>query len=230
MKKIVVGLLCTILALSSASNVSAKEKSYADKNFYVVSGVEGALLQLATWQSPTFTNNNGKAISEKMIPRFTYFFNMGADYNYQIDKNVSLFTGLSLKNIGLIIKLDSIKNKHRVYTLGTPLGIRIHSADRKVWFKTGLDLSWAIHYKAKQFVNNKRVNRYSEWFSDKSAYFLPSAFAGLSVGSITLSTNVYLDNFFNPYNNNNLGYEANLVTIGLGVNLSNAFKTKKIKV
>jgi hypothetical protein len=235
MKKL---LLCafvlsfTCQAFTQVISINRKyglDNRYRDKNFYTTSGVEGAMLQMGTWESPMFTNISGKNIPEKMIPRFTYFFNMGADYNYQIDKNLSVFTGLNLKNIGLIMKLDSVKNKYAVYTIGAPVGLRIHNADRTVWFKTGIDFSFALHYKNKKFLNDKRVSKYSEWFSDRAATFYPSVFAGLSVSGITLSTNVYLCNFFNEYNGNNYGYKASLVTVGLGINYTSLRKHKKVK-
>jgi hypothetical protein len=223
MKKIILSTLLACITLGSMAQVSLgysnrNAKRYKDKNYYTVAGVEGALVQFADWQGPVFRDANGKAIDVKMIPRFSYFFNMGTDYNYQLDKNLSVFAGLNLRNVGLIMELDSIKRKHRVYTLGVPVGFRIHSKDRKTWFRLGVDFGWAVHYKLKWFIDNKKEDKFSEWFSDKTATFMPSAFAGLAIGKISLSTNIYLRNFFNEYSSYNYGYKANLVTVGLGIN------------
>lgn len=206
-----------------------KRDKYRDHNFYTSSGIEAALFQFGDISGVTYTNQNGKAIDQKMIPRFSYFFNMGVDWNYKLDKNFSVFTGLNLKNIGLIAKYDTLKFKHRVYTVGMPFGFRIHSADLKTWFKAGFDASWAVHYKMKKFVDNEKKDKYSAWFSDRTAIFFPSVFAGLSVGGVTLNTNVYLSNFFNEYNPNNYGYQGDLVTVGIGLNINKHFKTKKVK-
>lgn len=81
----------------------------------------------------------------------------------------------------------------------------------------------------KTFIDNKKTDKYSAWFSDRAATFFPSVFAGLNVSGVTLNTNVYLDNFFNPYNPHNLNYQGDLITVGLGFNFEKTFKSKKIK-
>ncbi|MBL7771402.1 MAG: hypothetical protein JNM95_00920 [Chitinophagaceae bacterium] len=222
-------LSSTLVKADFKSSFRAKHDRYRDPNFYTTSGIEAALFQFGDISGANFTDKNGKTIAQKMIPRFSYFFNVGADYNYKLDKNFSVFTGINVKNIGLIAKYDTLKFKHRVYTVGFPLGFRIHSADRKTWFKAGFDASWAVHYKKKTFVDNKKTEKYSAWFSDCTSTFFPSVFAGLSVGGVSVNTNVYLNNFFNPYNMRNFDYNGDLITLGLGINMNKTFKKKKGK-
>ncbi len=80
---------------------------------YITAGGNGPLLSFAK------VTNSGEHV--RNIPRFTMFFNVGTNYNYDFSNNFGIFTGLNIKNIGLITKPnDSVKLKQRVYTLGVP--------------------------------------------------------------------------------------------------------------
>lgn len=118
------------------------------------------------------------------------------------------------------MKLDTVKYKHRVYTLGLPVGIRIHKANHKTWVKAGVDFSWALHYKKKTFEDDRAKFKYNSWFSSRVASFYPSVFVGVNVSGLSFSSHFYLQNFFNDKNTANLGYKANLITLGFGVNMS----------
>lgn len=207
MKKIVLLALLTVF-LSENSNA---QKSYKDKNYWVSQGVEGSLIQFA--QAEIWNR------SATTIPRYTYFFNMGSDYNYKLGHNASIFTGLNLKNIGLILKSnDSLRSKHRVYTVGAPIGFKIHSADRSIKFKAGVDLSMAINYKWKTIASKNKTKDH-EFFSDRTALFHPSAFVGISIKGLSITANSYLRNFFNPYHPANTNFEARLFTLGIGFDI-----------
>lgn len=194
---------------------------------WLCNSVEGGLFQIGTWQAPAFKNSAGNTINVKSIPRFSYFCNTGADANYQVVKGFSIFTGLNLKNIGMIMKLDTVKYKHCVYTLGLPLGFRIHKANHKTWVKAGIDFSWALHYKLKTFEEGREKIKYNAWFSSRVASFYPSVFVGVNVSGISFGSNVYLQNFFNDKNTANLGYKANLITLGLGINVNKENSLRK---
>ncbi|HWV68138.1 MAG TPA: hypothetical protein VN105_19905, partial [Chitinophaga sp.] len=85
---------------------------------YVTHGGDGPLLSFASMK------NNGEHL--RNIPRFTMFLNVGSNFNKDFSRNFGVFTGINLKNIGLISKpADSLKLKQRVYTLGVPLGIKV---------------------------------------------------------------------------------------------------------
>ncbi len=175
-----------------------------NKKVYVSSGVEGSLLQIA-FRNPSI----------KTIPRYTYFFNTGFDINYKMNKNLVVFSGIHMRNIGLITKWnDSTKIKERVYLVGAPLGFKIKSNDNDLQFKFGVDASLAMNYKWKRFVHNKKVFKDNEFFSDKASNLFTSVFAGMRIQRFSITANYYLNNFYNSSL-----IEANLLTIGVGFDL-----------
>jgi len=201
---------------------------------YVTHGGDGPLLSFASMKE------NGEHM--RNIPRFTLFFNIGSNFNKDFSKNFGIFTGLNLKNIGLISKpTDSLKLKQRVYTVGVPLGIKIGDVTGgSFFFFAGGEIDLAINYKEKQFVDGRKVHKFNEWFSDRTPLLMPSLFAGVRVNpGFGLKVQYYPQNFFNrdfktkdksgnaiyPYKN----LEANLIFVTLGYNFSgiNYFKVKK---
>lgn len=136
----------------------------------------------------------------KNIPRFTFFFNVGHNYNYDFNKHFGIFTGLNLKNIGLITKdNDSVKLKRRVYTLGIPLGFKIGDLRRGAFFFfAGGSYDLAFNYKEKKFLDGDKVNKFNEWFSDRTPLLMPSLFAGVRFSpGLGLKFQYYPNNFFN---------------------------------
>ncbi|HEY0272019.1 MAG TPA: hypothetical protein VGC22_02490, partial [Chitinophaga sp.] len=91
--------------------------SHPNKGVYASWGGDGPLLSFGS------IKYDGDHV--RNIPRFTMFFNIGTNFNYDFNKNFGIFTGLNLRNIGLITKdNDSLKLKRRLYTLGVPLGFK----------------------------------------------------------------------------------------------------------
>lgn len=135
------------------------------------------------------------------IPRFTFFFNVGHNFNYDFGRNFGIFTGLNLKNIGLITKddKDSVKLKRRVYTLGIPLGFKIGDLRRgSFFFFAGGSYDLAFNYKEKKFINGDKKEKFNEWFSDRTPLLMPSFFAGLRMSpGFGLKLQYYPNNFFN---------------------------------
>lgn len=205
------------------------------EGIYVTRGGEGALLSFASMKE------NGEHM--RNIPRFTLFFNVGTNFNKDVSKNLGFFTGINIKNIGLISKpTDSLKLKQRVYTLGVPLGFKIGDVTGgSFFFFAGGEIDLAFNYKEKEFIDGKKVHKFNEWFSDRTPLLMPSVFAGFRVSpGFGLKVQYYPQNFFNkdfktkdkvtgnsiyPYKN----LEANLVFVTLGYNFSgvNYFKVKR---
>lgn len=135
------------------------------------------------------------------IPRFTVFFNFGHNFNYDFGRNFGIFTGLNLKNIGLITKddMDSVKLKRRVYTLGIPIGIKIGDLRRgSFFFFAGGSYDLAFNYKEKKFIDGDKKDKFNEWFSDRTPLLMPSVFAGLRMSpGFGLKVQYYPQNFFN---------------------------------
>ncbi|HNB80885.1 MAG TPA: hypothetical protein PLP34_07520 [Chitinophagaceae bacterium] len=223
MKKLILSLsLCILCTTSLLAQSTSGDASNKKKKITMTTGVESNLLQFA-FISPS-------SLDQCLWPRYTYFFNLATDFNFEVNKHFKPFAGLSLKNIGLIINTnDSVKSKHRVYTLGVPLGLKFFLLKKeKLMIKVGGDVSVAIDYKWKNYVNNTKKKDH-EFFSDKTSLLFTSAFMGFSYSGVSISANYYFNNFFHS-DLNPAPIEAHLLTIGLGLNLDqDAFKKKSKK-
>lgn len=201
---------------------------------YVTAGGDGPLLSFASMKE------NGEHM--RNIPRFTLFLNVGSNFNKDFSKNFGVFTGINVKNIGLISKpADSLKLKQRVYTLGIPLGFKIGDlSSGSFFFFAGGEIDMAVNYKEKQFVDGDKVHKFNEWFSDRTPLLMPSFFAGFRVNpGFGLKVQYYPQNFFNPdfktkdksgnavYPYRNL--EANMMFVTLTYNFNGVdyFKVKR---
>lgn len=181
--------------------------NYEEKKVTLTPGLEGSILQFANLTSGT--------VGYTTIPRYSYFFNIGVDVNFNLQKNFSIYTGFQIKNIGLITKInDSIRFKERVYTIGAPLGIKLFSNDKKFMFKLGGDVALAFNYKMKYFLNGDKLYKKNEFFSNNASYFFASIFAGVSYEGIAISGNYYLTNFYNPSFTKGV---AKLITLSIGI-------------
>lgn len=190
------------------------------KKISFTGGIEGNLLQVARFTTP--------ATGLSTIPRYTYFFNSGIDADLRLSNNLSPFSGLHLKNIGLIVRHnDSTLSKHRVYTLGVPIGIKYYSNDRKLMLKAGADLGLALNYKWKVFVNDTKTKT-NEFFSNRTSPLFASAFAGIAYRGFSVTGNFYFNDFFTTSGYWWSGFNARLITLGLGFSLDDEmFKPKK---
>ncbi len=219
MKKFICLLSFIVLMKNGMAQPTSNDiPNYETKKVTLTSGLEGSLLQFAKLTSGS--------VSYKTIPRYSYFFNTGVDINFHLLKNLAPYTGFQIKNIGLITQInDSIKYKERVYTIGAPLGIKLFSNDRKFMFKAGGDIALAFNYKLKHFLNDKKIYKKNEFFSNNASLMFASVFAGFSYSGLTLCGNYYLTNFYNPSFNKGV---ARLITISLGIHLDeNTLKMKK---
>ncbi|MBK7764128.1 MAG: outer membrane beta-barrel protein [Bacteroidetes bacterium] len=221
MRSILLSLCCICLLQTQSNAQTAGDESTKKKKFVATTMVETSLIQFA---NSAFAND-----SLKTIPRFSYFFNMGVDFNYQASKRFKPFFGLNLKNIGLITKkedsVNTYKEKHRVYTVGVPIGVKLYFMKKnKLMFKAGADFSYAFNYRLKSFVN-KDKKKSNEFFSDQTNNFMPSVFFGAAYSGVTASVNYYLTNFFNEVKKP--GMEVNLITLGLGINFDQGSMKKK---
>ena len=157
----------------------------------------------STWggDGPLLSFGNIKYAGDHVhnVPRFTFFFNVGTNYNYDFNKNFGFFTGLNLRNVGLITKdNDSVKLKRRLYTLGVPLGLKIGQLHHGgIFFFLGGEYDLSLNYKEKQFLNGDKKHKFNEWFSDRTPLFIPSVFAGVRVSpGLGLKFQYFLNDFF----------------------------------
>lgn len=188
--------------------------------------------------STALINNSGAKSLGTL--RFTAFAHVGFTYNYNINKHIGIYTGLDVKNIGLIEKFDiqNVTVKDRVYTLGVPVGLRFGNMPKRNYFFLGGGLDLPFHYKHKIWTDVQSKTKFNDWFSDYTNVFMPYLFAGIGVKGTTLKVQYYPDNFFNE--NKSVGTSAtgqpikifankkvNLLLVSIGRDMNFSKKKKK---
>jgi len=144
--------------------------------------------------SNAFLEINAKDIDTKY--RFTLFYHMESNYNWDFSRFVGLYSGLGIRNIGLIADDDHLI-KYRSYALGLPVALKLGNLPGNTFIYGGLEYEMLFHYKEKEFIDGKK-SKYTEWFSDRTNLFVPSVFFGYQFkGGTNFRFKLYLDNFFN---------------------------------
>lgn len=174
-------------------------------------------------------------IKESPVIRFSGFFNYQSQFHYNFSNNLGFYTGLGIRNIGFINKLDdSIKVKQRVYSFGIPLAVKIGNMDKSAYAAFGGELELFFNYKQKTFYGDTK-SKFNDWFSDRTDLLNPSVFLELKEkrgGYIRFK--YYLNDFLNPEKQtitvNNIAYpfypvKSNLFYISIGSTL----KYKELK-
>jgi len=157
-------------------------------------------------------NFNGKDVNTNI--RFTLFFHTQQQINFDLTNNIGLYTGLSIRNVGLIMEdlyqnvgydVDNTdpdynkttKIKHRSYSLGFPLAIKLGSFDKNYFFYAGGEYEWMFAYKQKKFIDGEKY-KFTEWTSPRVNPWIPSLFAGIQFPyGFNLKFKYYLDDFLN---------------------------------
>jgi len=154
-----------------------------------------------------YVDNSGNKMDFKSVsdaPRFTVWFHLAYFYNIDFGEHFGIYTGLSMRNIGLITMEKSsnhdvredVKWKRRSYSLGIPLAIKIGNMDGFYLFAGG-QYEWLFHYKEKEFLNSGK-RKYTEWFSKRVNAFIPSVFVGATLpGGLSAKFTYALDDFMN---------------------------------
>lgn len=202
-------LLVTALLLSVSTYAQGGEDEFSfahdigkRKRVYFGNDFDGSLITTAIQ-----SNNLGNPAVG--TPRFTYFFHLGFNMHVDMSNTVGLFTGLGIKNIGFIektsrpsIPFNTARDstiKRRVYTVGLPIGFKIGNLKRRNYAIVGGGIDLPINYREKGFVKRNDKDKFNEWFSDRTAKFMPYVFAGLSVDpGIIFKVQYYPTNFMNP--------------------------------
>jgi len=134
------------------------------------------------------------------IPRFSVFLHLGQYVHLDFSDAVGVYLGAALRNIGFITEDDALgieKEKHRSYTLGIPLALKIGSFRNHFYVFGGGEYELLFHYKYKYWVDGDKYKT-SEWFSDRTNRFVPSVFVGIQFPKgLNLKFKYYLDDFLN---------------------------------
>lgn len=200
-----------------------KVKTYQPKRFYVGNGYD-----LATLSTAIFSKPGAKA--ELTPPRFTAIVNIGVNFNYDLHKNLGLFTGISLRNIGFTEFVGDVHIKRRVYAFSVPLAIKIGDLRNRNFVFAGGGVDIPFYYKEKVFIKRSDKQKNGDWFADNTPRALPYVFAGLSFDpGIIVKLQYYPTNFLNvdftdydafqapykPYT----GYNANILMLCVGLDI-----------
>ena len=188
------------------------------RHWYLGLAFEGAMFSTAIFERP--------GLRRELTPIRFSFINIGYNFNYDFDQHFGMFTGLAIKNIGFIEKVGDSTIKRRAYTIGVPLGFKLGNLQKRHYGFIGGGVDFQFNYREKGFVNRRDKAKFSEWFSHRTADYMPYLFAGFSYAKgSTLKVQYYPGNFFNPgfeekVNGINTqpyrGYTAHLLYVTLG--------------
>lgn len=147
----------------------------------------------------SFADITSNGSDQSSVLRFSPVFNIQNWVNIDQSENFGLFTGLSVRNVGLIYKEptnSNVKIKARTYNLGIPVGVKIGNLSDKFIF-LGYELEFPIHYKEKIFINDEKEDKATIWFSDRVPALNHSLMAGIQLPyGATLKFKYYLTPFF----------------------------------
>jgi hypothetical protein len=139
----------------------------------------------------TLQNNNN-------VLRFSPVINLQTLLNFDQSESFGWFTGVNIRNVGFIFdESASVRKKVRNYNLGIPVGIKLgHMEDR--FFFAGYELEIAMNYRERTFVDERRTERFSVWFSDRVNTLQHALFIGYTLPKGTsIKAKYYLNTFFN---------------------------------
>ncbi|MBN2486048.1 MAG: hypothetical protein JXB34_08740 [Bacteroidales bacterium] len=169
-----------------------------------------------SWGNLALTNSykleNPKAEITGHPVRFTCFLHAGRNYNIDLNKHLGFFSGLGLRNVGVITneilpvvegstEYFDVKIVRRTYSLGVPLAIKAGMLEKESFFYAGGEIEWAFAYKEKFWESHNRKgtkHKYSEFTGNQVKPFLPSVMVGFQFkNGANLKFKYYLTDFLN---------------------------------
>ena len=196
------------------------------KRYFLLLAISMAIISIETNAQRIYHTNGGEVIFSgadvnfngtdvNTNIRFTLFFHAQHHLNLDLTNNIGLFTGIGIRNVGLItddlyqnvgfIDIDnthpdynkSTKVKRRSYSLGFPIALKLGSFDKHFFFFAGGEYEWMFHYKQKLFIDDNKT-KFKEWTSDRVNPWVPSLFAGVQFPQgFRLKFKYYMDDFLN---------------------------------
>jgi hypothetical protein len=171
-----------LILIAFAQTTFSQKKSYGTTNWELI-------FSFAEYQL------KGEKINTP--PRFSFVFHFGKYKHLDLTKNIGLYSGAAMRNVGFSSKISDTLVKRRVYTIGVPLAIKIGDLGNDKYLYAGGEAEFAFHFKEKTFVNDKKTKE-SEWFSSRNNLFLPSVFVGVNFKSgLNLKFKYYLEDLYN---------------------------------
>lgn len=177
-------------------------------NLFTMLCVAG-LITVHAQEKKVYTTTSGEIIfsaanislngeEEGSVVRFSPVFNFQNWVNIDKSDHFGIFTGLSVRNVGVIYDIDNTTRiKARTYNLGIPIGIKLGNLSGKFLF-AGYELEFPINYKEKIFNDGSKDEKRSIWFSDRTNTLNHSIMAGIQLPyGATIKFKYYLTNFYN---------------------------------
>jgi hypothetical protein len=201
--------ILTVICLGLISVSSMAQKVYTESGGEIIFSTSQASFTKAftdQYQGASLMSNN---------VRFTCFFHVGQYLHYDFSNNVGIFTGLGIRNIGMItdealpqqvgdgeVPYGNYKIIRRQYTLGLPLALKIGAFDKNIFFYGGGEYEMAFHFKEKYWQGaddrSGTKTKDTEWFSEQTPTFMPSVFGGIQfMHGLNIKFRYYLTDFLN---------------------------------
>jgi hypothetical protein len=124
---------------------------------------------------------NTDSTSLSPVVRFSPVFNLQEQLHYDFNKQFGIYTGLGIRNVGLISHYDdqsgnTEKIKERAYGLGVPLAVKLGNLESGTGFAAGVEAEMMFAYKRK-IKQGDHKDKISGWLNDNLNLFNPSVFA-----------------------------------------------------
>ena len=129
----------------------------------------------------SFADVEVDSVNASTVMRWAPVLNFQYIYNFDMNKNFGIFTGLDLRNLGFIWKNDKgEKWKHRVYALGLPIGIKLGNLKSGMFVYLGGQIECAFNYKEKYFLNGSKKTKDMYWFTNRVNVLQTSVLLGVN--------------------------------------------------
>lgn len=198
-------IFCTLFAVSAFS----QSKPYVTSGFEII------------FSEATISDANNPDATSTL--RFAPIINPQSMLNQDLSKNIGVFTGLAIRNVGYIYDDYStvlpegittpIKKKFRTYNVGIPVGIKLGDLNG-LFFYGGYEIEFPFVFKEKTFnTAGEKTNTDSYWFSDRPENIQQSWMVGIQM---PYGLNLKFKYYFTEFHNQN--FEANGVKPYAGLN------------
>lgn len=146
-----------------------------------------------------FSDIEENGLSVKTDMRFTCWFNIQQLVNFDINDNLGFYSGIGIRNIGInFLPDDTLFIKRRSYSAGIPIAIKLGSFDKGYFLFGGAEFEMMFHYKEKIFIDGKKEDKETEWFSERTNLFNTSIFVGIQFPKgINIRFKYYMNDFLN---------------------------------
>lgn len=147
----------------------------------------------------SFAKITDKGSRESSNLRWSPVFNLQLLRNHDFTDHIGLFYGAAIRNVGFIYETPNTDtmHKYRTYNIGIPVGLKIGKLSG-FFLYGGYELEMPFHYKEKLFINEKKEDKTSIWFSNRVPDLMHAAFIGLNFKrGFNLKFKYYFTPFFN---------------------------------